>query len=218
MRLRLGRPRVALIVAPHPDDETIGAFGLMRTLRCRGTQVRVLIVTDGGASHPGSRRWPRARLARARRGETRRAVRRLGIAAGGVSFLDLPDGALPTMARLCERRLSAAVRRIARLDLIVGPAPDDDHADHRTVARSLARIAPPRIRRLSYKVWPAGGREPRAALLPLDPQTRLAKRHAVSSYRTQAGAITDDPVGFSMTARQIAAFSRAQERFRETRR
>ncbi|TVV70177.1 PIG-L family deacetylase, partial [Sphingomonas solaris] len=70
MRLRLGRPCTALIVAPHPDDEVIGAAGLIRALVNRGTRVRVLVVSDGAASHTGSRLWPRRRLVAARMAES----------------------------------------------------------------------------------------------------------------------------------------------------
>lgn len=216
MRLRLGRVRAALIVAPHPDDEVIGAFGLIRRLLAAGAALRVIVVTDGAASHATSALWPRARLVRERRRETLRALRRLGVGAGAVRFLGLPDGRLPDCARECRRLLGRAARRIARLDLVVGPAGDDDHGDHRGVAEALRATRLTAARRLSYKVWPADGGA-RGAALVLDPATRLAKRHAIRSYRTQTGLIDDDPAGFAMSARQIAAFSRPRELFREVR-
>ena len=86
--------RDVLVVAPHPDDEAIGAFGLMSALRRRGARLWVLVVSDGGASHPGSTAWPPARLVPERRRETRRAMATLGIPPSRVRFLGLPDGAL----------------------------------------------------------------------------------------------------------------------------
>lgn len=218
MRLRLGCPRVALIVAPHADDETIGAFGLIRALRGAGTIVRVIVVTDGAASHPSSRLWPRDRLVRAREGETRRAMRRMGVARSAICFLRMPDGHLPLDAAACRQRLGAAVRRAGKLDMIVGPDRDDDHADHRQVAATLAALHLPGVRRLRFKVWPTGSRARRAASLILPPQLRDAKRLALRSYRTQCGLIRDDPRGFAMSHRQIAAFTRQQELFMEGRR
>jgi len=38
-----------LVFAPHPDDETLGAAGLMRQARLRGDDVRVVILTNGDA-------------------------------------------------------------------------------------------------------------------------------------------------------------------------
>lgn len=216
MRLRVGTPRSLLVIAPHPDDETIGAWGLMVRLRRRGVTVRVLVVTDGGASHPGSAAWPRRRLVRERRQETRRAMRAIGIGAGAVTFLGLPDGALA--ATEARRGIALALGRAPKPVLVAAPAPGDDHADHRAVAAAMTRAHRPGLRRLSYPVWPAGARLPGARALPLTAQQRLAKRRAVQSYRTQAGRIGDDPAGFAMTRAQVAAFSRPCEIFLEHRR
>ncbi len=209
MRLRIGTPRSLLVIAPHPDDETIGAYGLMTRLRRRGVTVWVMVVTDGGASHPSSPAWPRARLVRERQRETRRAVRRIGIAAAAVTFLGLPDGAL--LAASARRGIARAMRLAPKPALVIGPAASDDHRDHRITAAAIARL--PGIRHLTYPVWPAGARLRGARTLALTAQQRLAKRHAIRGYRTQAGRITDDPAGFAMTRAQIAAFSRPCETF-----
>ncbi|WP_443029636.1 PIG-L deacetylase family protein, partial [Sphingomonas sp. TX0522] len=37
------------MIAPHPDDEVIGAAGLIARLRRHGARVRVAVVTDGAA-------------------------------------------------------------------------------------------------------------------------------------------------------------------------
>ena len=182
----MGRPRTALIVAPHPDDEAIGAFGLIRALRAIGTAIRVIVVTDGAASHRASTRWPRDRLVRERRRESLRAMRRLGIGYGAVAFLGLPDGGLPNAERECRHRLGRAIRPDA--DLIVGPAADDDHADHRVVAKTLRRIRLSGARRLTYQVWPIRTHAARSRILQLDQRARMAKRRTIAGYRTQAGA------------------------------
>lgn len=214
MRLRIGCPRVALIVAPHADDETIGAFGLIRALRRRGAAVRILVVSDGSASHPGSTTWPPARLIRERRRETLRAMRTLGIARPAVTFLGLPDGGLAEQADACRRTLARRLRQTARLDLLVGPVALDDHPDHRAVATALAAARLPRVRWLGYQVWPVERAAARGACLPLDGAAALAKRRAVRGYRTQMGMITDAEAGFGMTQRQFAAFTRPVERYR----
>ncbi|MST31813.1 hypothetical protein GHK86_03595, partial [Acidimicrobiaceae bacterium USS-CC1] len=45
----LDLPEVArvLVVAPHPDDEVLGAGGLLQVLRGRGVAIEVCAVTDG---------------------------------------------------------------------------------------------------------------------------------------------------------------------------
>lgn len=215
MRLRLGRPRTALIVAPHPDDEAIGAFGLIRRLQAMGTAVRLIVVTDGAASHPASTRWPRDRLVRERRHETVRAMRRLGVCRGAISFLGLPDGALPDAPDACRDGLVRVLRHGA--DLIVGPAGDDDHGDHRCVADALQRIRLPGARRLAYQVWPVRTHAARSRVLHLDQRAGLAKRRTVAGYCTQTGRIDDDAGGFALDHRQLAAFTGPREYYLETR-
>ena len=218
MKLRIGTPRCLLVVAPHPDDETIGAHGLMTWLRRRGVAVRVLVVTDGHASHPASRAWPRKRLVVEREKETRMAVRQIGVTTPHVTFLRLPDGSLEAASAVARRCIARALRRAPKPLLVVAPAASDDHPDHRVVAAAVAAVRLPGIRRLAYPVWPAGMRLRGARHLPLSAQQRLAKRRAIRSYRTQAGRITDDPTGFAMTPAQVAAFSRSVETFVEDRR
>jgi len=212
--LRVGNARHVLVVAPHPDDETIGAFGLIRLLRARGARVRVVIVADGAASHPSSMRWPKARLVAERRRETRRAMRLAGVPAGDLRFLGLPDGGLPDAVPRMMRRIDRVGRQMRRLDLLIAPATDDDHPDHRAVARQL-RVG--HARRLSYLIWPrrdgSSNKRPNRGL-------KIAgsvKRAAILTYRTQCGGITDDPEGFALSRREIAAFSRVIEGYREER-
>lgn len=213
MRLHPGTPRSLLVIAPHADDETIGAYGLMARLRARGVAVRVLVVTDGAASHPGSRLWPRTRLVRERQRETRRAMRTIGITARDIAFLGFPDGGLPTVASAVTRAIGARLRRAPKPVLVAAPGPGDHHPDHRIVAGAVAAARVAGVRRLRYPVWPIGMPLGGACALPLTAQQRLAKRRTLRGYRTQAGAITDDPNGFAMTPAQIGAFTRPSEWF-----
>lgn len=212
--LSLLRIRSALIVAPHPDDETIGAYGLIRALKVRRARVHVLVVTDGAGSHPASNRWPRRRLIAERRRESLAALRRIGVAAGDVTFLGLPDGGLSTMISTGASLRRASARH--SYDLLVIPADDDDHPDHRAVAAALRRTA---ARRLHYLVWPNRQTASRGAshYLPLGQQV-AAKRGVIQRYRTQMGAITDDPGGFAISGAELAGFARPVERFFEVQR
>ncbi|WP_242137114.1 PIG-L family deacetylase [Sphingomonas sp. TREG-RG-20F-R18-01] len=206
--------RSALIVAPHPDDEAIGAFGLMRLLKRRGARVRVVVVTDGAGSHPNSATWPRDRLVARRRRETRAVLAGIGIAAGDVRFLGLPDGGLATAADHAHRAIARALAQARRYDLLVMPAQDDDHPDHRVVATGAA--ACPVARRLDYLVWPnrqARARSP-THYLRLGP-VAAAKRGAILRYASQFGMIDDDPGGFTISRAELAAFAHPLERYRE---
>jgi LmbE family N-acetylglucosaminyl deacetylase len=205
--------RRLLLVAPHPDDEAIGGWALIRRMVAWGARVDVIVVSDGGASHPESRCWPHPRLVAERRLETRRVLRPIGITPDRIRFLGLPDGALAADPMVLRRRLGRAVRR-QRPDLVVGPVPGDAHADHRAVAAALAALPRRGERRAGYGVWPEGaGRTLHGCIVPLRQGEVAMKRAAVRRYRTQAGLITDAVAGFAMTHRHLRAFCRPSERF-----
>ena len=211
MILRTRPGSVAVIVAPHPDDEIIGAAHLIRHLVLRRVRVRVVIVSDGAASHPNSVHYPPRRLIGERRRESRRALRRLGVAAGAVAFLNLPDGRVGEPQGECTARLHRALAKCRDIDVLVGPALDDAHPDHRAVAASLTQFRRARLR-LAYRVWPhdrAGG----PGLLRLSGATVTAKRSLIEGYRTQRGAIRDDPDGFTLARHELAAFAHPVETF-----
>ena len=44
---RVGRGERLLVIAPHPDDETIGAGGLIQRVHAGGGEVRVVLITAG---------------------------------------------------------------------------------------------------------------------------------------------------------------------------
>ena len=50
-----------VVIAPHPDDESLACGGLIAEAHAEGRPVRVVIVSDGTGSHPASKTYPRAR-------------------------------------------------------------------------------------------------------------------------------------------------------------
>ena len=60
-----GREKL-VVLAPHPDDETLGC-GALLARAFLGAGAHIICLTDGSASHPGSRHWTPARLAAQRR-------------------------------------------------------------------------------------------------------------------------------------------------------
>lgn len=92
-----------LVIAPHCDDEVLGAFGLIRrTLEKRGI-VKVIIVTNGDAftaaaeknvaMRPGPGDY--LRLGYIRQTESLAALKRLGVTQNNIVFLGYPDKGLP---------------------------------------------------------------------------------------------------------------------------
>jgi LmbE family N-acetylglucosaminyl deacetylase len=91
-----------VVVAPHPDDETIAAGGLIERTASLGGTVDVIMVTDGdgyveaaaalaGVETPAAADY--LTLGRLRREEAQRAVARLDPHAT-IHFLGYPDGGL----------------------------------------------------------------------------------------------------------------------------
>lgn len=126
-----GTDRV-LVIAPHPDDETLGCGGTIARHRRAGDAVCVLVVTDGGSSRAG--------------GYSREAIRaiRAQEAAAAIAHLqptelvqfDLPESRW-TPADL-QTRLTALLARL-RPTLIYVTSCVDFHPEHRRVARGLAK-------------------------------------------------------------------------------
>lgn len=204
--------RRAVVVAPHPDDETIGAFGLMRRLSRAGARVTVIIVTDGGASHPGSQAWPPERLKLARRRETLAAARLAGVFKGSVRFLDYPDGSLTALGPAGLRSLARRLAAGPRPDLVARPSLADAHPDHAAVARACRYAWPPCVYQAAYMVWPEDARPRCARPFPLGADQKV-KPAALRLYRTQTGQITDDPEGFCMDRPMLGKFSGPREFF-----
>ena len=83
-----------LVVAPHPDDESLGCGGLIARAVEAGQAVTVAVLTDGAGSHPSSRAYPPARLAEVRRAELAQALNALGSGRVQAQAFDAPDGRL----------------------------------------------------------------------------------------------------------------------------
>lgn len=212
--LSLEKVRHAVVVAPHSDDETIGAFHAISALRKRGARVDVVVMTDGSASHRNSATFPTPRLVSARKSETINAMKLAGVGKGSIEFLGLPDGGLDTLSRDQYRAAVTSLRRRPVPDLLILPTVNDDHPDHRNTAHMCHGAWSASIPRLCYKVWPS------THICPLDRQDQTeiignvtAKRLAISRYKTQLGLIDDDPDGFSLTELMLRRMCTARERF-----
>lgn len=219
-------PGPVWVAAPHPDDEALGCGGLIAALTDAGREVWALLLSDGGLSHPGSRAYPRGRLARARLAEWRAGLAALGVPAARTRALGLPDGALHAHAGALARGAAAAFREAPPGTLLL-PWARDPHPDHRAAWAPLREAARafPAARLLAYTVWldergeltdhPQPG-ETRPLTLDVTPWLER-KRRAVLAHRTQLGLITDDPHGFTLPPSLVARALGGSETYHEPR-
>jgi len=122
-----------LIVAPHPDDETLGAGGLIAKLRLHHVPVVVVAVSDGENAYVGAQG-----LGKVRELEQNIALARLGVDSQSVHRLGLPDRELAKWEGSMERSLAAIVSPGMHL---VAPWPKDFHPDHEACGRAAERVA-----------------------------------------------------------------------------
>ncbi len=92
-----------MVVAPHPDDETLCCGGLIQVAQSQGIEVRVVIVTNGDGQplaplaferRLGLRSEDYVSLGERRQAETLAALRQLGVGELSVTFLGYPDRGL----------------------------------------------------------------------------------------------------------------------------
>jgi LmbE family N-acetylglucosaminyl deacetylase len=97
-----------LVVAPHPDDETLGCAGVIQQALARGAEVHVVTMTNGDASELslifGERELPwNAKafiaLGRKRQAESMRVLSSLGLPERCASFLGFPNNGLTALWR-----------------------------------------------------------------------------------------------------------------------
>jgi LmbE family N-acetylglucosaminyl deacetylase len=162
LRSRIFRPtnyhRYA-VIAPHPDDETLGCGGLIATACSLGSTVDVVYLTDGSAALPGHPKITPDQLVGLRAAEARAALGVLGVPPGHAHFLGAPDGRLAQLAAAeQEHFVSALAALLAKLqpDCVLVPWRCDGSSEHEaafswTAATVRTTLPPPRL--LEYPVW-----------------------------------------------------------------
>ncbi|MGN8049893.1 PIG-L family deacetylase [Curtobacterium sp. 22159] len=202
-------PRVSLdgiaslvVVAPHPDDETLGAGGLIATAAGSGLPVHVLLVTRGERSHPDSPTTSPSRLIAVRDAEFRAALGILN-ADATAEVLDVPDGGLREHAEVLRAALSHAVDGADGPVLVVAPWRGDGHRDHR-IAGEVAEEVVGRSAGtglLAYPIWTWHWDDPvdpaapwhRARGLTLTTTARERKGAALAAYSSQTRPLSPAP-------------------------
>lgn len=204
-----GRDRRIVVLAAHPDDETLGAGGLIAAAAQAGLRIDVIVASDGAASHPDSPTHSPAALARIRAEELRTATSMLAPNAR-LHLLALPDGNLAAHGS----EIRQALRKLADAEtLLVSTWRGDRHPDHEACGRAAADVAAELGGALwEFPIWAwhwavpdesaerVGGassadRLPWADLrrLEVPVAARQVKARAMAAYTSQSSPLSDQP-------------------------
>ena len=210
-----------LVVAPHPDDESLAAGGLIQRALDVGARVHIVFVTDGD-NNP----WPqrllemrtrigsreRERWGARRRGEAEHALRELGAERAAVHRLGWPDGGVTwklvdeTAAVIAQWQ--GLLQEIAPTLLVV-PDLADGHPDHSAlhVLIELVLNRMPEVLRpqcLCYLLHGRAGLDPaRQVAFGLNGTELARKRKAIHAHRSQ----------MALSRGRLLRWATAQERF-----
>ncbi|MCY7413603.1 MAG: PIG-L family deacetylase [Salinibacterium sp.] len=210
--LTVAAARSVVIVAAHPDDETLGAGGLVARLHALGAVITVILATRG------ERAFKRD-ISAERLTEFQIAVERLAPRARIVD-LELPDAALG----MCTAELRTAVTDAAvGAELIIAPWRGDGHGDHCAAGEAASSAAAETgARLLEYPIWLWHWAKPNDATvpwdrflrLPLDPATCQAKGDGLAAYASQTSGVDGEaPI---IHSGMLAHFTRSWETFVDT--
>lgn len=210
-----------IVVAAHPDDETLGAGGLLATAAARGIPVSVIVATDGEASHPESACG--RDLGSRRRREVVDALREVAPEAR-LRFLGLPDGGLRESVPALRRALDLELGTMPVGVLLAVPWWGDGHRDHRVLGETAREFAGPGVHVVGYPIWlwhwadPAGLGDLVASedwrVVPLDASVLTAKAAALARYESQVLPLSDAPGDGPIVHEEMAAhFTRPFELF-----
>lgn len=187
-----------LILAPHPDDETLGAGALIAQTARSGSLAGVVYVTDGSGSHT-TQRGPWGRLVNVRRREAATALHRL---TGRRDHTPVHLGwADAKPARPTERQFDRSCRALValchrwRVDGIAVTALHEPHCDH-AAAALLAYAAQASAKRrmmvAEYVVWADAPDRRTHRAIATAPMLQGARRHALRAHRSQLTASHGD--------------------------
>ena len=208
-----------VVVAAHPDDESLGAGGLIATAAASGLAVYVVLLTAGEASHPDSPTLSRHALATRRLAEAERA---LGILApeAPLVFLGAGDGGVTDVEAEVTTSLVELIGD-GRSTLLAAPWRHDGHPDHEAAGRAAAAAALRTGARLAeYPVWmwhkdqPDDAPWPQMRRLDLSPQVTQRKWLAIHAHASQVQPLSSLPEdGVLLPGRVLAHFNAPVEHF-----
>ena len=191
-----------VVLAAHPDDESLGAGGFLAKLHAAGAAVQFLLCTAGEASHPDSQTTTPEQLAAVRLTEFDTGVSGLAPSATW-RFLELPDGQLAAHTEVIAKAVREAVASFghaAEHVVLVAPYRADGHTDHDVLGTVAAEVATKDGHGLlEYPIWywlwsgPDDATWESWVRVPLNNHEQQAKANAMSAHASQTQPLSSKP-------------------------
>jgi LmbE family N-acetylglucosaminyl deacetylase len=223
----LGR---TVVVAPHPDDESLGCGGTIALVRQAGLQVYVIFISDGSMSHPASKKYPADKRVELRESEAINALKILGVDKDCIHFMQLKDSAVPANGSAGFNEATTNFNQhlmASQPTTILVPWRRDPHKDHRAtwqiVQVALVNYHLP-VRLFEYFIWlwersqsEDIPQKNEAMIWQVDTEAVAPlKQMAIMAHVSQVtNLIDDDPQGFILSPNVLAHFSGNSELFAE---
>lgn len=146
-----------MVIAPHPDDEIIGAGGVILQALVQRQLVHLVYLTEGEAACPAR---PAQQVGRRRRTLTEQVASQLGLPPDHQHFLGLADGAVPQRGQPGYPAARQALRELVdtlRPDHVLATHEMDywpfDHVACAQLAEDAVAAARHRANLFFYWVW-----------------------------------------------------------------
>lgn len=182
-----------VVIAPHPDDETLATGGLIAALQSQGVEVVIVAVTDGESAY-----FDMPELANIREREQTAALACLGVASEQICRLQLPDS---DVASHEEALISSLLPLVSAETQIVAPWRGDFHPDHEACGRAaetVAKLSGAPLTSYFFWTWHRGTRETMRGLtldaFPLSKREQRRKHDALMCHQSQLEHIGGEPI------------------------
>jgi LmbE family N-acetylglucosaminyl deacetylase len=200
-----------MILAPHPDDESLGCGGTICLHRLRGQSIHVVFLTSGEL---GLKELRPEEAWQVREAEARCAAKILGL--DGLTFLRLRDWFLADSVEEAANLLGANLQR-EQPRILYLPHPEEGHPDHRAawpiVQDALRNGGNRSVELRAYEVWTPLSQYD---LVEDITTTMRSKLHALACYESQMKQFRYDRAirGLNQYRGTLAAHCRYAEVFR----
>lgn len=141
-----------IIIAPHPDDESLGCGGLIARLCAENNPPHIAVLTGGGGSLRERSDISETEVVNARRKLTLDSANQLGLPKGNIHFFDFKDGDIGAHSESEMSRLRIMINDLSPDNILV-PHNGEGWPDHLAARDIGIELAPENASVWEYCVW-----------------------------------------------------------------